>query len=318
MLDVDAARRPILHHLNADSSWLFQVPRPDSSGGKRFFNIVIDPWLQGPQSDVASWFSQQWHAEESAVQTIPDVQNLALRAEDESLNIPLDFVIDVIAIAHEFTDHCHHDTLCAFPRTVPVYAPAKAAALIKSWQHFDTVVLMPDMNSLDWQSLSTAPLPSWLTVARIMSRTDALYYHSAILLAWKTNERAECLVYTPHGVKPDAIVPLLSAEPPIDTLALIHGLHDVSLKMTQQLNLGAHNGLKVQRALKPKYWFGTHDEVKKAGGFIKFMLRRKIIGIDEALAAEISFNHDGKALADGATDENVFSYMANGESRILE
>jgi hypothetical protein len=124
---------------------------------------------------------------------------------------------------------------------------------------------------------------------------------------------AECVLYTPHAVTEAAVLPLLEAKPPIYTLRLIHGLHDVALKMTQQLNLGAHNGLKVQRALKPKYWFGTHDEVKKAGGVIKLILRRKILTLEDAIRQEKEKLRPG----DEGTDEVMFEYVGNGESRTL-
>lgn len=47
------ANRPILTHLNGDSTWLLQLPRHGNSGRSRF-NVLIDPWLSGPQTDVAS------------------------------------------------------------------------------------------------------------------------------------------------------------------------------------------------------------------------------------------------------------------------
>ena len=41
-------RRPVLTHLNADTSWLLQLPRPKQkvSAGRFCFNILIDPWLK--------------------------------------------------------------------------------------------------------------------------------------------------------------------------------------------------------------------------------------------------------------------------------
>jgi len=85
--------RPLLTHLNADTTWLLSLPIPGHTGRengrrdikskkdkddgkesaalrngrkseKRYFHILIDPWLRGSQSDVAQFFSQQWHANE--------------------------------------------------------------------------------------------------------------------------------------------------------------------------------------------------------------------------------------------------------------
>jgi hypothetical protein len=122
-----STRRPILHHLNADSSWLLQIPRPPCAtqrGGRIYYNILIDPWLTGPQSDVAKWFSQQWHSFESAVGSIKDVETLIWdieRAAGGSAERE-EGGIDVVAVCHEFTDHCHKDTLIEVGKDVPVFA----------------------------------------------------------------------------------------------------------------------------------------------------------------------------------------------------
>lgn len=125
-----ATRRPILHHLNADTSWLLQVPRPASAvrhGSRVYYNVLIDPWFAGGQSDVARWFSQQWHATESAVQTMADVDQLARQVEIlaggwRHTGEALETYVDAVAISHEFTDHCHRETLLEVHPDVPVLA----------------------------------------------------------------------------------------------------------------------------------------------------------------------------------------------------
>jgi hypothetical protein len=105
----------------------------------------------------------------------------------------------------------------------------------------------------------------------------------------------------------------------LDTLAFLHGLHDVSISAAQQLNLGAKNGVLAQRMLRAKYWVGTHDEVKKGGGLISWFLRRKIWTLEDALA-------EAKVVVDGETAGNDcdefedvhFEDVGNGETRILE
>jgi len=47
--------------------------------------------------------------------------------------------------------------------------------------------------------------------------------------------------------------------------------------------LGAQNGLDVVRKTKVKYWIGTHDEVKKGGGFVSWVLKRRIWGVEDVL-----------------------------------
>jgi hypothetical protein len=127
----------------------------------------------------------------------------------------------------------------------------------------------------------------------------------------------ECLIYTPHGVKAEVLEPVTLASPPIRTLAFLHGLHDVSISWGQQLNLGAHNALQVQRLLKARYWVGTHDEVKKGGGLVSWFLQRKVITVEEALQGE-----EKKAEDEGEGGVGLgavrFEEVGNGESRILE
>lgn len=124
------------------------------------------------------------------------------------------------------------------------------------------------------------------------------------------------MIYTPHGVTPQDIEPLTTASPPVQTLALLHGLHDITLTSKAQLNLGAHNGLKVQRILKAKYWIATHDEIKVGGGIVSWFLNRKTITLREVLEREGEEHNDEAGLA--ALAEVNFVDISNGESLILE
>lgn len=131
-----ATRRPILHHLNADTSWLLQLPRPANAvkhGSRVYYNILIDPWFVGGQSDVAKWFSQQWHATPSAVASIAEVEEMVRQVEmlaggmrrgskRRAAGADEETLIDAVAISHEFTDHCHKETLLELHRDVPVFA----------------------------------------------------------------------------------------------------------------------------------------------------------------------------------------------------
>lgn len=136
-----AMQRPVLTHLNADTTWLLQLPYPQHAlpaSGRTHFNILIDPWLQGPQSDVSSWFSKQWHVVEPSVKTIAelenrlrDVQEITQGSKNQGKSrklsgrpVPPRSYIDVVVISHEFTDHCHKETLQQVDREVPVLAAA--------------------------------------------------------------------------------------------------------------------------------------------------------------------------------------------------
>ncbi|KAF2662647.1 hypothetical protein K491DRAFT_686527 [Lophiostoma macrostomum CBS 122681] len=362
-----ATRRPLLHHLNADTSWLLQVPRPASAikhGSRIYYNILIDPWFIGGQSDVARWFSQQWHATESAVKSVAEVEELARQVEILSGGLRLgkgrkvngelkeeESLIDVVAISHEFTDHCHKETLLEVHPNCPVFATQQAAKLISTYKHFRTVVTTPTFSAYgdtDWRSHSIVPLPQWLSISRLTASRDALFYHSALLICFATHpflpttpkkrsslltihgdepsstpssaEAAECVIYTPHGIPFTSLAPIESADPPLHTLAFLHGLHDVAISSAQQLNLGAKNGLQAQRILKAKYWVSTHDEIKIGGGFVGWFLKRKIWTIEDALKeARAEALKKGDVNVDGDEFDDVrFEEVSNGESRVLE
>jgi hypothetical protein len=130
--------RPILTHWNADTTWSLSLAYPSNarpSSGRLRYNILIDPWLAGPQSDVAGWFSTQWHAIESSVQTVAElnknleaVEALASKADSTgrrnrkgwkgTINgIPQASYIDAVVVSHEFTDR---KSLCSFKTSIGV------------------------------------------------------------------------------------------------------------------------------------------------------------------------------------------------------
>jgi hypothetical protein len=159
-------------------------------------------------------------------------------------------------------------------------------------------------------------------MSRLVTKSDALYYHSAIVICFEdTNapERAEAVIYTPHGVQAESFASMISSKPPVQTLVFLHGLHDVSIALSKQLNLGAHNALKAQRILNSHYWVGTHDEVKIGGGLIAPFLRRKAYSILDALGKE---RPDDRSSADmhSATDTKNVTYvdLGSGESLLLK
>jgi hypothetical protein len=126
----------------------------------------------------------------------------------------------------------------------------------------------------------------------------------------------EAVIYTPHGIHAEDLTSLAGARPSLKTLVLLHGLHDVSISLTKQLNLGAHNGLRAQRLVRAKYWVGTHDELKIGGGVVARFLRRKIISIQDALDQEKQHQQTTDFEADLAG--TAYVDLANGESMLLE
>ena len=285
---------------------------------------------------MASWFSTQYHVIESSVQTIAELENNLRELETlyrESLGkgprnttaSPAESYIDGIIVSHEFTDHCHRATLKEVNHTTPVFATEKAADLIRSWGYFDTVITIPVFSpaTADWKKTSVPPLPAYVGISRLVTEGDGLYYHSAIMIAFKLQQSkqkcAEAVFYSPHGIKAGDLRYIAQAHPPIKALAMLHGLHDVGLRMAKQLNLGAHNGLQAVRMCRARYWVGTHDEVKRPRGLIAPFLRRAKLTTEDALRREFEATKGSDSDdAEAILRDIHFSNLATGESIVLQ
>jgi hypothetical protein len=228
--------------------------------------------------------------------------------------------VDTVAISHEFTDHCHEATLKELPRTTPVFATEKAASLVRSWRHFDTVITTPPFSPstslTDWQkTLSRAPLPSWVGIGRVVTAGNALYYHSAVVIVFTQGDDSTpaAVIYSPHGVRGADLAGLTSPDSGkgIRTLALLHGLHDVRIWRTKQLNLGALNALEAVRASGARYWIATHDEVKRGGGFIAPLLRRTRYTVADAVA------HETRTQGEKVPGDYEFIELSSGRGLVL-
>ncbi|KAK3627551.1 hypothetical protein LTR56_019135 [Elasticomyces elasticus] len=371
------SRRPVLHHLNADTSWLLQIPRPESAvrnGGRFYYNVLIDPWFQGTQTDFAAWFSRQWHATKSAVGSIAELEELAWESEvltaelrtgssSRKSNAAVEHeqtFIDALVISHEFTDHCHKETLLEVNADVPVFATKEALKVIQGWKHFRSTTLIDVFGvhgDTDWRGTSSPPLPAWIGIGRLLQKRDMGNLHSALLITFNNRhartkpskamkpavgrtkrhepivpnedeEAAEAIIYTPHGIASSDLTLLPEASPPIHTLALLHGLHNVRLggagRAAMQINLGAKNGLEVQRLLRADYWIGTHDEIKDGKGLVGWLLRRDDVTYGDAVKKGWK-DKDGKSgnskkeLSEVLSDLDGTNWveLRNGESKVL-
>ena len=293
-------------------------------------------WFTGPQSDVAPWFSTQEHGVEPSIKSVAELERNLRKLEGLALSRSTSnprktqeseskSFIDTVVISHEFTDHCHRATLEEIHPSVPVFATEKAAELIRSFNHFQTVVTTPTFGpeTSDWRKVSKPPLPKWLSIARVVTDGDGLYYHSAIMMTFNLgysfkpkSDAAESVFYAPHGIKAEDLEHISKATPRVETLAMLHGLHDVGILMTKQLNLGAYNGLQAVRICRAKYWIATHDEVKKGHGLISPFLRRDRLTVQQALERE---GLAGKDREPGPSYGDIqFADLGSGESMLLQ
>lgn len=347
--------RPILTHLNGDTTWLLQLPYPPEldylpnqppTTRRGWYNIVIDPWLQGPSSEIAPWFFTQWHKIESSVQTAQELNKRFEEYDIVDAQPQLDTgkgitvsekrkpgvqFIDAIVVSHEFADHCHKNTLLEFSSETHIFATEKAANLITSWSHFTAVHTIPLFTSrdVDWRRTSIDPLPPWIGISRICSKSDPINLHAALLIAFNLGvnprseyakcdmDEAEAIIYSPHGTPAEGFGLLHSAKPPIRALALLHGLDEVSIGPFRAVNLGAHNGLKAQRISQSKYWVSTHDEVRIEKGLLASFIKRKAIKLEEAKRRETGEAEDEPLCATSPGGNATFAGLLSGESIIL-
>lgn len=270
-------------------------------------------------------------------QRLEEIENLICRGvasdyqQKSAKHVSHTAYIDAVVISHEFTDHCNKETLLELDAETPIFATKRAVDLIRSWNFFEYVQEIPSFpkKCSDWRKTSLHRLPDWLGISQMVSQSDPLDYHSAILLtfdlyssghsvATDAPPEAEAMIYTPHGIQANDLTPLSNAYPPIKTLVLLHGLHDIQIS-TQRLNLGAHNGLRAQRICQSKYWVSTHDEIKRATGLITPWLYRNVLTLQQALDEERRVKGEitnGSDLAD--VREVAFKDLTSGESLLLE
>ena len=233
--------------------------------------------------------------------------------------------IHAVLISHEFTDHCNEHTLRELDMSTPIFTTSAAATVIKGWDYFKKVYEISTCSerNLDWTRFTPA-LPPWLGIARVVSSNfDVGYLHSALMICFssesdnpKTEKLAEAIIYTPHGILPSDLSLVSRASPQIQPLALIHGLHEVSVCRLGRINLGAVNGLAVMTRLGARYWVTTHDEIKKGKGLISYLLGRNELTLDEAVE-RAKRNCNGNS---PAPDPNRFHFaeLGSGESLLLQ
>ena len=339
---VSQARRPILTHLNADSSWLMSFPCPPSgtddaeSTGKAYFHLLVDAWLTDRHIDAASWISTEYRVVPCAVSTIAEVEELIAVMEDAAApaadgqhenGTTKRPSIDAVLVSHTATDHMNKETLLQVDPSVPVITvsgPEKPAPKIKSWKHFENVTVMPDFTSEignDWRRASTSPLPPWLAVFRLPSKEKSPALHFAIAIAFSSKAsspptaEAEAVIYSPHGLGPEDMEPLTAAKTPITTLALLHGLHERFYPVAAAL--GAHNGIRMQKETGAKYWVRTHDEEVKNAGIMSYFMKRNKFTFEDALSNQGMEDGEG-----GGTDSDGVRPLCfdveNGASLLLE
>lgn len=290
-LQIEWPLRPVLTSLNGDTSWLFSFPRPKADiGAKFFYHVVFEPWLTGSATQVNSWIMQVSLPELPKVPDAAAVDRIVRDIEDaaaavakthgvkKTRQIDADLpIVDAILLLCHYYDHSHEPSLRGFDKRIPVVATPWAKARVASWQHFDTISLIPDFASSagTWQTPELHPeaFPSWLTAIFIPGRGEQFLLGA---LVWTNEDNIhEAIFICHHGpeVKEEPFEALLNAQPPLERLALMHPLKEVHAPLVVDF-AGAKGGLALYRKLgEPKYWVVYHDMVTNYTGLVHRLLQ---------------------------------------------
>ncbi|CAF1166902.1 unnamed protein product [Adineta steineri] len=247
-----------LRHLNDDTSWLIIFDN---------FKILLDPWLCGSQIDYFHYFSRQEHAIQ------PSIQNIT-----RDLNIE----IDAIIISHEFTDHCHEETLRSLSSTIPIYATTNAAKRIRRWNYFQYVYNIPILNNQSQLNISDRIRVGYIEEKGFLSLPSL---HGATCISFLIdNQQWHSLLYIPHGCEQTSICEWFNKQSNVSICILLQGFDRVfnPIWLGGLLNYGCNQAAKLAIALKVKHWIGTHDENKIASGLVSLFLKRHNYTIDDA------------------------------------
>ncbi|CAF1165109.1 unnamed protein product [Adineta steineri] len=247
-----------LRHLNDDTSWLIIYDN---------FKILLDPWLFGSQIDYFHYFSRQEHAIQ------PSIQNIT-----RDLNME----IDAIIISHEFTDHCHEETLRSLSSTIPIYATTNAAKRIRRWNYFQYVYTIPILNNQSQLNISDRIRVGYIEEKGFLSLPSL---HGATCISFLIdNQQWHSLLYIPHGCEQTSICEWFNKQSNVNICILLQGFDRVfnPIWLGGLLNYGCNQAAKLAIGLKVKHWIGTHDENKIASGLVSLFLKRHNYTIDDA------------------------------------
>ncbi len=210
-----------LTKLTDDSSWLIETAD---------FSLVIDPWFTNQQVDGHPWFSLQQRAQTYG-----------------PFNFPTDKPL-VIFVSHPFSDHCHKETLCSFPKETLLIAEERALKKIQSWKHFDAL-----------KSLSESQFS--LTQCTKVSLFNQTHHAFVLHIEGKT------ILYAPHGVS------ALQGIPPVDVLITTTTTYKLPFFLGGTVNLGLKEAKAVLAKTGAKWVLTTHDQQKESKGLVGLFAR---------------------------------------------
>jgi len=328
-------RRPILTHLNADTSWLISFPRApitdekaesfSKSSSRSYYHVIVDPWLDGEIVLAYRWIMVLAHSVKASFSTMADVRGLVKEIEHAagSMSGSDNGEVDAAFVSHYLDDHCRKESLVQIDPSVPVVTVHGAATMVQSWKHFQNIETMPDLDvghpETLWQRPSSSYLPSYLRVGRVPSGGPYPHLHWATIIAYtaspplgSSDSRPETILYSPHGIYSDRVSELSWATKHSNVLAMLHGLDPAWSPAAA--NLGVENGHALAKKIRPKFWIPTHDEHLEYQGLIGWFQTKYKKTFGDAVG---SATGDGSGEAEGEERGPMCREVGNGESLVL-
>ncbi|KAK2052547.1 hypothetical protein LY76DRAFT_583285 [Colletotrichum caudatum] len=302
-------QRPILTLVNGDNTWLLSVPRPAGTKGKAFCHVLVDPWLGGHADLASGWIIRLRLKEKPALGSIGAIEDWIQEVETACGTTDAEHGrwLDAVLVTHTNLDHLHEPTLRTLGQSVRVLAVEDAAATMSAMGHFGNITIVPDfVRGEEWPA--TPDMPGSLSIFRLQSEGDRTRLCHAVVIGIPTNDgKSEAILYTPHGVKPEAVEATRKANPGASFLAMLHPLNKAGAIVTTR---GVAEGLRIERENSVRHWVNTHDDHIDYGGALSYIMQYGRTTLEQGLEQEA--REKGK----GGRKPN-YVVVANGGSHIL-
>ena len=322
---------PILTNLNGDNSWMISFPVPPAQrSGKAYYHVISDAWLQGSAVTINSWLVSIGLAAPAAITDGNEVDAVVKEIEDAAAEAGVfdgrksegSATLDAIFSNFHYPDHLSEATLRTCAPNIPVFASKEAGEIVRSWGHFDNVIIQQDLEAGNgnWKNLYPgAPLPEWLSVFRLVGHHELNFATAMIWSSGSDLSTHQALLYSPHGIRleqPTLQTFSRKATPPVKVKAILHGLHD-SFAFGWRTTLGVAGGLALEEETKAKYWVQSHDMMLDYKGFIMRLFVSEIARTLESGIAEMMGKKGKSDTAEEPRKPNLVT-VENGRCFVLE
>lgn len=219
-------------------------------------SLLIDPWLQGAETDYFAWFNKQWH------RTTP------IKLED----VPS---YDLVLITQKYPDHFH-------PETLGLLEPKKVLAPKSILKKVKEVCPKASVESIEHAAVLTEGsaiqmrhLPSQRSMDPIY---DGLVFHDDL----------ESVLLATHGYHP-SWTSAIKELPPLKVAFTPFNEYRLPSFLGGAVSPGIDAVRDMIAATTPEYVVATHDEDKHAQGLISKLAKITLPPSDDELRTEDVF-----------------------------